>query len=398
MDAMIEIDGAAGEGGGQVLRSALALSLCTGKAVRIRRIRARRPKPGLMRQHLACVRAALAISGARAEGVQLGSQDLLFTPGPVRAGAYQFDIGTAGSCALVLQTVLPPLMLAAQPSQVSLVGGTHNPMAPPFDFLARCFAPLLQQLGVGLALSLRRLGFFPAGGGAFSADITPPAAGLRPIDLVDRGPIVEAYAECLTPGLPGRVAQRELAALGEALGWSRVQLRTASVRQDEGPGNALMATLVYRGVTELATAFGEKGVSSEAVARSVAREVRAYQASTGALGPHLADQWMLPLALAVHRTGTPAVFTCTAMTEHARTNIRVIEAFLPVVFAMQGPASEDEAGAGTAPGTESEAASGVASETMARTAPESGARSWRVSVRPRNAAPASSGPAGPPAR
>jgi RNA 3'-terminal phosphate cyclase (ATP) len=327
---MIELDGAAGEGGGQILRTALALSLCTGQPLQIRRIRARRSKPGIMRQHLACVNAAVAIGSAKVAGAELGSQELCFEPGPVRPGEYVFNVGTAGSCSLVLQTVLPPLMLAAAPSRITLGGGTHNPMAPPFHFLDRCFAPLLRKLGVGLDLELRRLGFYPAGGGEFRATITPVARGFTPFDVVDRGGAREAYAECLAPALSPRVAERELEVLGEALQWEPAQLRTPAVRQNEGPGNALMATLAYANICELVTAFGEKGVASETVARSVIAEVESYRRAPGALGPHLADQWMLPLALAVARSGSAAIFTCTEMSDHSTTNAHVIQSFLPV--------------------------------------------------------------------
>jgi RNA 3'-terminal phosphate cyclase (ATP) len=329
---MIELDGSTGEGGGQILRTALALSMCTGRPMKLRRIRAGRSKPGLMRQHLACVNAAVAISGATVEGAELGSQDLVFEPGEVRPGDYTFNVGTAGSCSLVLQTVLPPLMTAAGTSRLVLGGGTHNPMAPPFHFLDRCFAPLLRRLGVGLALELRRLGFYPAGGGEFSATLTPASAGFTLFDVTERGPLREAYAECLAPALPHRVAQRELEAVGQAMGWSAGQLRTPVVRQNEGPGNALMLTLAHEHVTEVITAFGEKGVSSEAVAQAAVKEAQALQASAGALGPHLADQWMLPLALAVVSRQAAACYTCTEMTDHSTTNIGVIEAFLPVRF------------------------------------------------------------------
>jgi len=298
----------------------------------IQRIRAKRPKPGLMRQHLTCVQAAVAVCGAKVEGAELGSQTLVFEPGPVHAGDYAFNVGTAGSCTLVLQTVLPALMLCAEPSRVSLSGGTHNPMAPPFHFLERSFAPLLRRLGVGLDLELRRLGFYPAGGGELSAVVRPTAGGLLPFDLTDRGPVQEAYAECFAPALPSAVAVRELAALARALGWSGEQLRTPAVRQNEGPGNALLATIAYAHVSEVVTVFGEKGVSAEQVAGALVKEVRAYQASEGALGQHLADQWMLPLALAVVERGGAASFTCTELTEHATTNIGVIERFLPVRF------------------------------------------------------------------
>ena len=329
---LIELDGSTGEGGGQILRTGLALSMCTGQPLAIQRIRAKRPKPGLMRQHLTCVQAAVAVCGAKVEGAELGSQTLVFEPGPVRAGDYAFNVGTAGSCTLVLQTVLPALMLCAEPSRVSLSGGTHNPMAPPFHFLERSFAPLLRRLGVGLDLELRRLGFYPAGGGEVSAVVQPTAGGLLPFDLTDRGPVQEAYAECFAPALPSAVAVRELAALARALGWSGEQLRTPAVRQNEGPGNALLATIAYAHVSEVVTVFGEKGVSAEQVAGALVKEVKANQASEGALGQHLADQWMLPLALAVVERGGAASFTCTELTEHATTNIGVIERFLPVRF------------------------------------------------------------------
>lgn len=333
---MIELDGSVGEGGGQILRTGLALAMCTGQPLRIHSIRAKRSKPGLMRQHLSCVNAAQAISGAVVSGAELGSSALQFEPGAVRAGDYRFAVGTAGSCTLVLQTVLPALMRADAPSRVELSGGTHNPMAPPFHFIERCFAPLLKRMGVGLALALRRHGFYPAGGGEAVATITPAEHGLQPFDLLHRGALREAYAECLVPGLPRGVATRELSAFGAAMGWSHDQLRTPAVRQDEGPGNALMATLAYEQVTELVTAFGEKSRSAESVAASVVAELRAFQAGNGAVGPHLADQLALPLALAVHDSGRTAAYSFTELTEHARTNFQVIETFLPVRCETQG--------------------------------------------------------------
>ncbi|MCM5680640.1 RNA 3'-terminal phosphate cyclase [Schlegelella sp. S2-27] len=330
---MIELDGSHGEGGGQILRTALALSMCTGVPMRISNIRAKRAKPGLMRQHLACVHAAQQVSCAEVSGAELGSQALEFVPGPVRAGDYRFAIGTAGSCTLVLQTVLPPLMLANAPSTLHLSGGTHNPMAPPYHFLERSFAPLVQRCGAGLELNIRRHGFYPAGGGEVEATILPAPGGLQPFDLMERGALRAAYAEALIPALPRGVAMRELQALGQALGWSQEQLQVPPVRQNEGPGNALLATLVYEHVTEVFTSFGEKGVSAEQVAAALAREVKGYQeASDGVVGPHLADQLALPLALAVNATGRPARYSFSQMTEHTRTNFGVVERFLPVAF------------------------------------------------------------------
>lgn len=329
---MIEIDGSVGEGGGQILRTSLALAMCAGQPFALARIRARRAKPGLMRQHLTCVQAAAAVCGATVQGAELGSGTLVFEPGPVRAGDYTFSVGTAGSCTLVLQTVWPALMLADAPSRLTLSGGTHNPMAPPFHFLERCYAPLLRRLGADAELSLRRLGFYPAGGGEIEVTVHPAGEALKPFDLLDRGEPVESYAECLAPALPGAVVRRELDALARALAWAPEQLRVPVVRQNEGPGNALMATLSHEHVCDLFTQFGEKGVSSEQVAQALAKEVRAYQASRAALGPHLADQWALPLALAVWKRGGEAAYTCTELTEHATTNFATIARFLPVRF------------------------------------------------------------------
>lgn len=329
-NTMIKIDGSVGEGGGQILRTSLALSMCTGQPFTLTQIRAGRAKPGLMRQHLSCVNAAAAVCGAQVQGAELNSQSLSFTPGLLRAGDYVFNVGTAGSCTLVLQTVWPALMLADTPSRLKLGGGTHNPMAPPFHFLERSYAPLLHQLGAKADLELRRLGFYPAGGGEIAATIWPAKHSLQPFDLNDRGAKRQSFAESFAPALPRSVARRELAQLGTSLGWTDSQLRIATCRQNEGPGNALLATLAYDNVSEVFTGFGQKGVSAEQVAKGVAREVRAYQVSDAALGPHLTDQWVLPLALAVWQRQRRASYTATTLTAHATTNFQTIQQFLPV--------------------------------------------------------------------
>ncbi|RYF81888.1 MAG: RNA 3'-terminal phosphate cyclase [Comamonadaceae bacterium] len=367
----IELDGSEGEGGGQILRTGLALSMLTQRPLTVTRIRARRPKPGLMRQHLACVQAAAAISGAQVLGAELGAQALHFVPGPVRAGDYSFAIASAGSCTLLLQTVLPALWLADGPSRVQLQGGTHNPMAlqtvlpalwladgpsrvqlqggthnpmaPCFHFLDQAFAPLLRRLGGDLQLDLHRHGFYPAGGGQLVAQIAPAMTAPQPFDLLTRGPLLSAHAECLVPGLARQIGTRELRVLHESLGWSGEQLRVGTARQDEGPGNVLMATLAHAHSTELITVFGERGRPAEAVAQELVRQVQAWEASDAALGEHLADQWVLLLALACWRSGRGATFTCTTASEHLRTNCRVIERFLPVRIAIDPAADAEQA-------------------------------------------------------
>jgi len=329
---MIEIDASAGEGGGQVLRSSLSLALLTGTPITLSGVRGRRPKPGLMRQHLTCVQAAQAIApGSEVQGAELGSQQLRFVPAPVQPGAYRFEIATAGSCLLVLQTVWLPLALAGGPSELELSGGTHNPMAPPFPFIEQAFAPLLARLGAPAELELLRAGFYPAGGGRLKVRIAP-AAPLQPFDLLEPGALRARRAQAMVPGLARSIGERELQALAGQLDWPGDALEVLPCRQNEGPGNAFWARLEHEALTELFCAFGEKGRTAEDVAREVARAVQHHQQSGAALGPQLADQWLLPLALAVVQSGRTAAFTASEWTEHARTNAALIERFLPVVM------------------------------------------------------------------
>jgi RNA 3'-terminal phosphate cyclase (ATP) len=325
---MIELDGATGEGGGQVLRSALTLSMITGQPFRIVNIRANRSKPGLLRQHLVAVQAAAEVSGAQVSDAQLGSRSLTFEPKAIKAGNYQFAINSAGSCTLVLQTLVPALLFADGPSTVRISGGTHNPMAPPVEFLQRAYCPLLASMGARVELALERAGFYPAGGGVVTAQVAPCAA-LMPVDLIERGERRGGYAEAIVAGIPGDVGQRELAFVGAGMGWEESQLRMRGLPADQGPGNALLITLDYEHTTEVVVAFGEKSVRSEAVAKTALHEARRYIASGAAVGEHLADQLMLPLALAGGGS-----FTASAISGHSITNAEVISRFLPVDFQM----------------------------------------------------------------
>jgi len=320
----IELDGAAGEGGGQILRTALALSVITGQPFRIRNIRANRSKPGLMRQHLVAVQAARQISDAQVIGAEVGATELSFIPGKVRAGDYHFAIGTAGSCTLVLQTVVLALLYADQPSTVRISGGTHNAMAPPVQFLQRAYVPLLAKMGADVGIPLLRYGFYPAGGGIVTASVQP-CARLAPIDCIERGGFADGYAEAFFANIPSSAAMRALAQVDAALGWEKRQLRLRGLPADQGPGSALLLTLEYANQTEVFAGFGARGVSAEEVAGKVLEEARQYMASGAAIGEHLADQLMLPLALA-----GGGRFTISTVSQHALTNADVIERFLPV--------------------------------------------------------------------
>src|SRR5262245_30877359 len=216
---MLTIDGSRGEGGGQIFRTSLALSLVSGTPFRIERIRAGREKPGLMRQHLTALEAAATVGEAEVEGAGIGAQSIVFRPRRVRPGAYRFAVGTAGSAGLVLQTILLPLLTAAGPSTLTLEGGTHNPHAPPFDFLAQAFLPLVRRMGGGVEACLERAGFYPAGGGRITVEVTPPPA-LTPLQLTARGATRRRRARALLSRLPRQIGARELAVVRSRLGWS----------------------------------------------------------------------------------------------------------------------------------------------------------------------------------
>ncbi len=322
---MIEIDGSHGEGGGQMLRTSLALSMATGKPFRMFNLRANRKKPGLKRQHLTCVRAAAEISGAEATGDQLESREVTFEPGPVSPGHYRFDIGTAGSTMLVLQTVLPVLMTAAEPSHLTLEGGTHNTMAPPFDFLQSTFLPLLEKLGPKVSLKLLRRGFYPVGGGLVEATIQP-VERLGSLTLLERHQKPKCSAKAIVSQLPEHIAERELDVLSRRLPFGNWQREIETDTTARGPGNIVMVAIDAGSVTELFSALGEKGVPAEKVAAGLVRECKAYLKTTAPVGPHLADQLLIPLALGQggrYRTGSP-------ITLHTTTNAEVIRKFLDV--------------------------------------------------------------------
>jgi RNA 3'-terminal phosphate cyclase (ATP) len=321
---MIELDGSLGEGGGQILRTSLALSMITGIPFHVQNIRANRPKSGLMRQHLVAVQAAAQVCGAQLSHAEIGSQSLEFHPGPIQPGAYQFAIGTAGSSTLVLQTVLPALLFASKPSTVHVSGGTHNSMAPPVQFLQRAYARVLASMGASIDIQLLRSGFYPAGGGEVLTKIQP-CAKLQEIDLTDRGELLDAYAEAFIAGIPPSIAQRELDSVGASLNWQDSQLYIQELPREQGPGNALLITLEHEHVTEVFTGFGEKRKRAEDVAEGVLAEVKNYINSGAAAGEHLADQIMLPMALA-----GGGRFTTSHVSQHAITNAEVIGKFLPI--------------------------------------------------------------------
>jgi RNA 3'-terminal phosphate cyclase (ATP) len=328
----VVVDGSQGEGGGQILRTSLTLSMATGRPFRIERIRAGRKKPGLLRQHLTAVRAAATISAAAVAGDEPGSLSLSFQPGEVRGGEYHFAVGTAGSAALVLQTVLPALLLAPAASRVVVEGGTHNPAAPPFEFLARSFLPVLRAMGAAADLRLIRRGFYPAGGGAIEAMI-PPWSARRPLSLVERGPILERRATVLLAHLPAHIAERELAVVARRLGLEADSCTVQQAVDSAGPGNVVLVEIASAQVTEVFASFGEAGVRAEAVAGAAADLARKYLAAGVPVGCHLADQLLLPMAL-----GAGGRFRTLPLSRHAQTNADVIRQFTDAAISHESAA------------------------------------------------------------
>jgi RNA 3'-terminal phosphate cyclase (ATP) len=323
---VLDIDGSQGEGGGQVLRTSLTLSLTTGTPFRIHGVRAGREKPGLLRQHLTALQAAQAVGDAEVEGAQIGSREVAFRPRALRGGEHRFAVGGAGSATLVFQTVFPALLHAKEKSALVLEGGTHNPWAPPFDFLERSYLPLVRRMGARVETALDRRGYYPAGGGRSTATVHPNGA-LLPLDLPSRGAIRRRRAVVVLANLDPRIGEREAETLRSLLPadvWPPVEV--VHERDGRGPGNVVLLEVEAEHVTEVFVAFGEKEVRAETVARTAVDEYRAWLAADVPVGPHLADQILLPLAL----SGSGS-FRTLPPTRHTRTNCDVIRRFLPHV-------------------------------------------------------------------
>ncbi len=326
---MLEIDGSQGEGGGQILRSSLALSLVTGKPFTIKNIRANRSKPGLMRQHLTAVKAAAKVGNTSVRGVSIGSREFTFKPGKVTGGGFDFRIGTAGSTTLVLQTVLPALLTADGPSDLTLEGGTHNPFAPPFDFLSLAYLPLINRMGPRVTAILERPGFFPAGGGRMTVQIEP-AKSLGRLELPQRGEIVERRVRAIVANLPRHIGDRECETIQKKTNWESAEFRVDALEGSPGPGNVLLVELQSEHVTEVFSGFGKHGRRAEQVANEVVNEVRRYTKSDVPVGEHLADQLLLPLGIGAYLGDGGGSFRTLSLSRHSTTHIDILKKFMDV--------------------------------------------------------------------
>lgn len=327
-ERLLRIDGSFGEGGGQILRSALTLSLLTGRAFEIDKIRAGREKPGLRPQHLAAIQAARKISGATAEGAFLGSGHLLFSPGPVKQGKYHFSIGTAGATSLVLQTIFLPLAFASGPSKVIITGGTHTSWSPCFHYLDEIWLEFLRKMGINAKLSLEGAGFYPKGGGKINAEILPASArNLQGIQLTERGELEFIRGISAVANLPESIAFRQrdraskrLRRLGLA---AEIEIQRLS---SPGKGTLLFLLAEFQHSRVAYFGLGAIGKKAERVADEAVDALEDFLSTRGAVGEHLADQILLPLAFAPG----PSAYRTSGITRHLLTNTYVLEQFLCV--------------------------------------------------------------------
>jgi RNA 3'-terminal phosphate cyclase (ATP) len=328
----LELDGAQGEGGGQILRTSLALSLLTGRAFHLRNVRAGRPRPGLQPQHLQSVRAAAAVGRAGLRGASLRSTDLVFEPGPVAAATYRFDIGTAGATGLVLQTVYLPLALRGEaPSELTLAGGTHVTTSPCFHFLDATWRRYLETIGFRIRLRLVRPGFYPRGGGVVEAFIQP-CPRPRGIRLGERGP-VKATGFSAVAGLPESIAKRQARRAAFRLEQRGLEVDLREETWDGGPGTVLAVQLDTKPAPTLFFGLGARGKPAERVADEAVDQVLAYlDAGPALVDPHSADQIVLPLALAEG----PSEYGVAEVTRHLTTNIAVIRRFVERDIVCEG--------------------------------------------------------------
>ncbi len=334
MAEFVEIDGSFGEGGGQILRTALSLSCITGKPVRIFNVRKDRRKAGLMPQHLVSVKAIIRISGAEVRGAEPGSPEVSLIPGPVAAGEYLFDIGTAGSVVLLLQTLLPPLLFAKAPSRLVLTGGTHVPFGPPFDYLRDVFSPWMARIGGHVSCEIEQYGFYPRGGGKITVRITP-AVQVRGIDLPGKAAVLSVTGRSCVANLPISIAERQRKAASDPLAAHSPAIDTASV-PSPGKGTFLFIKVDTDAGPAGFSALGAIGKTAEEVGREASRDALAHIGSRAALDPRIADQLVLFLALAKESS----TFTTSRVTRHLSTHLHVIRSILGTRYEIEGSVGE----------------------------------------------------------
>lgn len=341
---MLKIDGSYGEGGGQILRTALSLSCLLRRPIEIFNIRKGRKSPGLQPQHLTSVKAVKKISDAQTEGDRVGSLNLIFSPKEVKGGDYFFDIGTAGSISLVLQTILLPLSLATERSRIEIIGGTHVPWSPPFHYLDAIFIPILERIGLKIRLWIDKYGWYPKGGGRVGAEINH-VKGLSTLDIRKKGKLIMIRGISAVSNLPLSIAERQKAEGLRILKESNLvedsTLRDADIELIDAPsigrGTFFFINAEYENLTAGFSSLGERRKRAEDVAKEACEEFLSFHRSENALDPRLADQIVPYLSLAKGESS----FTASRITQHLITNIWLIKKFLSINIEIEGQEGEE---------------------------------------------------------
>lgn len=337
---MIEIDGSYGEGGGQIVRTALSLSCLFQKPFRIFNIRKNRKKPGLKPQHLTCVKAAQRITGARVKGDYQESTELFFSPGRVQTGSFSFDIGTAGSTSLVLQTLIPAFVFPGQKTTITLTGGTHVPFSPSFHYLSEVFVRFLELIGIHVRLSIDSYGFYPRGGGRIQADIFP-AEKVTPLRITGRGHLLGFSGYSGVGNLPMNIAERQRNAFQNKVLSGVKELKKSpdiALLEVRTPGKGTFIDIAASFDHSIAgfTSLGAIGKKAESVGEEAAGEFIKYYRTDAAVDSHMADQIVLYLSLCSKESS----FTTSAITNHLITNLWAIGLFHDIQYSLEGEPGE----------------------------------------------------------
>lgn len=334
--SVVTIDGSYGEGGGQILRTALALSAVLGRPVDLIKIRAGRKKPGLQPQHLCCVKALAEITGAEVHGADLGSSRLHFAPGPITGGSRRIDVGTAGAVSLVFQAILAPLACAGTSSTVTMTGGTHVPWSPPAFYISEVFLPMAERMGLGATWRLQRGGFYPKGGGEVQAAVQP-LTRLSAIDLTNRGALLAIRGISAVAGLPRGIAERQVSRVRSRLADTGHRIEIEIAELDAAcPGDTVFLWAEFEQARAGFGALGARGKPAERVADEATDALLDFLAGDAATDPHLADQLVVLMALADGRS----VLTTARVSHHLLTNVWTIQQFLPIEVSLQGRPGE----------------------------------------------------------
>ena len=330
---MHEIDGAYGEGGGQLLRTSVALAAITGRSVHLRNIRARRVNPGLAPQHLAAVKAVASLCGAEVDGLELHSREIWFRPGPLRGGQFDFPVDTAGSITLVLQAVLPVAVMCPERTSMRITGGTDVRAAPPLDYFRHVLLPLISGMGVGAKIDILRRGYYPRGGGEVIVEVKA-SSSLQPLVLDTRGILAGIQVFAHVANLPDHISQRMAnSALAELTSFSPLMVECELLGADRaiGPGGAVVLVGQTEHTRLGASAVAQRGMRAEELGAAAGGFLRQEIISGATLDVHATDQVLIYLALA----GGASRFLTRSFSSHGLTTAWLLEQFLPVRFRVR---------------------------------------------------------------